>query len=65
MMAMFEARGLMKIHPPIRSAGLLGSGTFKGCLIDGASLNGTRAIRPAVKATAMSARHRAPDHQTR
>jgi proline racemase len=32
--------------------GLLGSGTFEGCLIGEASLNGTRAMRPTVKGTA-------------
>ena len=52
MMAMFEARGLLKLHQPIRSEGLLGSGTFEGCLIGEASLNGTRAVRPTVKGTA-------------
>jgi proline racemase len=52
MMAMFEARGLLSLQQPIRSEGLLGSGTFEGCLIGEASLNGTRAVRPTVKGTA-------------
>jgi len=52
MMAMFEARGLMKLQQPILSEGLLGSGTFEGCLIGEATLNGTRAVRPTVKGTA-------------
>jgi proline racemase len=52
MMAMFEARSLLKLHQPIRSEGLLGSGTFEGCLIGETSLNGTRAVRPTVKGTA-------------
>ncbi|WP_245272283.1 proline racemase family protein [Xanthobacter sp. 126] len=52
MMAMFEARGELKMHQPIRSEGLIGSGTFEGCLIGEANLNGTRAVRPTVKGTA-------------
>ena len=52
MMAMFEARGALKIGSPIRSEGLLGTGTFEGCLVDETSLNGTRAVRPTVKGTA-------------
>ncbi|HWK67743.1 MAG TPA: proline racemase family protein [Rhizobiaceae bacterium] len=52
MMAMFEARGQLKLNQPIRSEGLLGSGTFEGCLIGETSLNGTRAVRPTVKGTA-------------
>ncbi len=43
MMAMLEARGKL---------GLLGSGTFEGCLLGEVSLNGTRAVRPTVKGTA-------------
>jgi proline racemase len=52
MMAMFEARGRMKIGQTIRSEGLLGTGTFEGCLIGEVDLNGTRAVRPTVKGTA-------------
>lgn len=52
MMAMFEARNQLKINQPIKSEGLLGSGTFEGCLIGETSLNGTRAVRPTVKGTA-------------
>ena len=52
MMAMFEARGALKIGQTIRSEGLLGSGTFEGCLIGETSLNGTRFVRPTVKGTA-------------
>jgi proline racemase len=52
MMAMFEARGMMKMNTPIRSEGLLGSGTFEGNLVGEVSLNGTRAVRPTVKGTA-------------
>jgi proline racemase len=52
MMAMFEARGAMGLNQPIRSEGLLGSGTFEGCLIGETHLNGTRFVRPTVKGTA-------------
>lgn len=52
MMAMFEARGMLKLNQPIQAEGLLGSGTFEGCLIGETSLNGTRAVRPTVKGTA-------------
>ena len=49
MMAMFEARG-NGLNQPIRSEGLLGSGTFEGCLLGEVDLNGTRAVRPTVRA---------------
>ncbi|ARP82018.1 proline racemase [Bordetella genomosp. 8] len=52
MMAMFEARGKMGLNQPILSEGLLGSGTFEGCLLGTVDLNGTRAVRPTVKGTA-------------
>ena len=52
MMAMFEARGKMGLNQPIKSEGLLGSGTFEGCLLGEVDLNGTRAVRPTVKGTA-------------
>jgi proline racemase len=52
MMAMLEARGKLGINQPIQSEGLLGSGTFEGCLLGEVSLNGTRAVRPTVKGTA-------------
>lgn len=52
MMAMFEARGQLKIGQAIRSEGLLGTGTFEGCLIGVTDLGGTRAVRPTVKGTA-------------
>lgn len=52
MMAMFEARGKMTIGQTIRSEGLLGSGTFEGCLLGETRLNGVRAVRPTVKGTA-------------
>ena len=43
---------MMKMNTPIRSEGLLGSGTFEGNLVGEVSLNGTRAVRPTVKGTA-------------
>jgi Proline racemase len=52
MMAMFEARGELKLNQTIRSEGLLGSGTFEGCLLGEVDLGGTRAVRPTVKGTA-------------
>lgn len=52
MMAMFEARGRMKMHAPILSEGLLGTGTFEGNLVGETHLNGVRAVRPTVKGTA-------------
>jgi proline racemase len=52
MMAMYEARAMLKLHQPILAEGLLGTGTFEGCLIGETSLNGTRAVRPTIKGTA-------------
>lgn len=52
MMAMFEARGKLGFNQPIRSEGLLGSGTFEGRLLGEIDLNGKRGVRPAVKGTA-------------
>ncbi len=52
MMAMLEARGRIRLNQTIRSEGLLGTGTFEGCLIGETKLNGVRAVRPTVKGTA-------------
>lgn len=52
MMAMFEARGELSLNQPIRSEGLLGSGTFEGCLVGETQLGSVRAVRPTVKGTA-------------
>lgn len=52
MMAMFEARNRLELNQPIRSEGLLGSGTFEGCLLGTVDLNGRRGVRPTVKGTA-------------
>lgn len=52
MMAYFENRGEMGLNQPIRSEGLLGSGTFEGCLLGETSLGDIRAVRPTVKGTA-------------
>ena len=46
---MYKRQGL---NQPIKSEGLLGSGTFEGCLLGEVDLNGTRAVRPTVKGTA-------------
>lgn len=52
MMAMYEARGELRLHEPILSEGLLGMGVFEGCLIGETSLGDVRAVRPTVKGTA-------------
>ena len=52
MMAMLEARGRLEIGRPIRSEGLLGSGTFEGCLIGETRLGGRRAVIPTIKGKA-------------
>jgi len=52
MMAMLEARGRMGLRQPIRSEGLLGTGTFEGELLGEVQLGGVRAVRPTVKGTA-------------
>lgn len=52
MMAMLEARGKMTLNQHIRSEGLLGTGTFEGCLLGEVDLNGKRGVRPTVKGTA-------------
>lgn len=52
MMAMFEARGGIRMGQTIRSEGLLGSGQFEGCLIRETEIAGRRAVVPTVKGTA-------------
>ena len=52
MMAMFEARGELEIGQTIQSEGLLGSGTFEGCLVRETKLGSQRAVVPTVKGTA-------------
>jgi proline racemase len=52
MMAMFEARGQLRIGQRIQSEGLLGSGTFEGELVRETSLGGTRAVVPTIKGKA-------------
>jgi proline racemase len=52
MMAMFEARGQIKMGQTIRSEGLLGSGQFEGCLVRETEIAGKRAVIPTVKGTA-------------
>lgn len=52
MMAMFEARGKLGVDQPILSEGLLGSGTFEGCIVGETQLGSFKAIRPTVKGTA-------------
>lgn len=52
MMAMLEARGLIKMGQTIQSEGLVGSGTFEGCLIRETTLGNQRAVVPTVKGTA-------------
>ena len=52
MMAMFHARGRLGLQETIRSEGLLGTGTFEGCLLGETKLGEVRALRPTVKGTA-------------
>jgi proline racemase len=52
MMAYFEARGEIGLNQPIQSEGLLGSGTFEGCLTGETRLAAQRALIPTVKGTA-------------
>ncbi|WP_118182112.1 proline racemase family protein [Paraburkholderia phosphatilytica] len=52
MMALLESKGQLGFHQPILTEGLLGSGTFEGCLLGETTLNGIRAVRPTVKGTA-------------
>jgi proline racemase len=52
MMAMFEARGRIKIGETIKSEGLLGSGQFEGRLARETMVGNQRAVVPTVKGTA-------------
>ena len=52
MMAMLEARGLIKVGQTIQSEGLLGTGTFEGCLVGETELGGHRAVIPTIKGKA-------------
>ncbi|HEU4381644.1 MAG TPA: proline racemase family protein, partial [Hyphomicrobiaceae bacterium] len=52
MMAMFHARGKLGLQQPIKSEGLVGTGTFEGCLIGETMLGQQKAVRPTVKGTA-------------
>ena len=52
MMAMLESHGRMKVGQTIRSEGLLGSGTFEGCLVRETKVGNHRGFVPTVKGTA-------------
>lgn len=52
MMAMFEARGELKMGQTIRSEGLLGSGQFEGRLVRETTIGDRRAVVPTVQGTA-------------
>jgi len=52
MMAMFEARGKLKMGQPIKSEGLLGSGQFEGRLVRETTIGDRRAVVPTVQGTA-------------
>jgi proline racemase len=52
MMAMLHGRGMLALDQPIRSEGLLGTGTFEGCLIGTTMLGNQPAVRPTVRGTA-------------
>ena len=52
MMALLESRGELGLNQPIQSEGLLGSGTFEGCLTGETRLGSQRALVPTIKGTA-------------
>lgn len=52
MMALLAARGKVRLGEPIRSEGLLGSGTFEGRLIRETALGGVRAVVPTIRGKA-------------
>ena len=52
MMAMLTARGKMKVGEPILSEGLLGSGTFEGCLVRETRVGDRQAYVPTIKGKA-------------
>lgn len=52
MMAMFEARGELKMGQLIKSEGLLGSGQFEGRLVRETTIGDKRAVVPTVQGTA-------------
>lgn len=52
MMAMFEARGQLKMGQAIRSEGLLGSGQFEGRLVRETTIGKHRAVVPTVQGAA-------------
>ena len=52
MMAMFEARGKLKMGRLIKSEGLLGSGQFEGRLVRETAIGSRRAVVPTVQGTA-------------
>tara|TARA_B100001123_G_scaffold190182_1_gene217000 strand:- start:119 stop:1120 length:1002 start_codon:yes stop_codon:yes gene_type:complete len=52
MMAMLEARGELQIGETIHAEGLLGSGTFEGCLTKETTVFGTRAVIPTIRGSA-------------
>lgn len=52
MMALLEACGELKVGESIYSEGLLGSGTFEGCLLREIQLGSQRALVPSIKGKA-------------
>lgn len=65
MMGMFHARGKLGLNQPIHSEGLVGTGTFEGCLIGEALLGSKTAVRPTVKGTANLLGTGLPDYRPR
>ncbi len=49
MLAMLEAKGRIKIGQPILAEGLLGSGTFEGCIVRETTIGEHRAVVPTIK----------------
>ena len=52
MLAMLESRGQIKLGETVLAEGILGSGTFEGCLIEATTVASTRAVVPQIKGRA-------------
>jgi proline racemase len=52
MMALLLAQGKVQLNQPIHSEGLLGSGSFEGCLVRETRLGAQQAVVPTIKGKA-------------
>lgn len=52
MLALFEHRGELAMGETLRAEGLLGAGTFEGCLVGEVDVAGRRAVLPTIAGTA-------------